>query len=84
MRPLPRVLRSDRLLGLIHPCPDCGRPMSSTGEARYEEPVKTWTVVFYCPHDQERIALWAPDVEPTLGEVTRGVDPSTLPRVGEK
>ena len=76
-----RYIRDERLLGLTKTCSECGRTMKSTGEALHDDGVARWMVGFQCPYDDD-FAIWRPEFQPVLDEVTRGIDPSTLPFLG--
>ena len=75
-----RVLRDQRVAGLVRRCPDCGRPMTSLPELYYsEDGAGKWFIEFYCPYDEAIVPVWAPEYEALIDETTNGVDISSLP-----
>jgi len=74
-----RVLRDDRIAGLVRSCPDCGAEMRSLPELYWDERgVPGWSIGFYCKRD-ETIPVWAPQYQTLIDDITRGVDIAALP-----
>ncbi len=75
-----RVLRDERAAGVNRLCPQCGRPQTSLPELYFDEKgLGDWLLGFYCFYDRETFASWAPEYQPLIDEITKGVDVSTLP-----
>ena len=75
-----RVLRDERVAGLVRRCPDCGRPMTSLPELYFaEDGVRKWFIEFYCPYDEQIVPVWASEYEALIDETTTGVDIGSLP-----
>jgi len=75
-----RVLRDERVAGIVRTCPDCGNDMTSLPELYYDQDgVPGWSVGFYCQYDRETIPVWAPEYEALIEESTSGVDIDALP-----
>lgn len=68
-----RTLRTDRVAGWTHPCPDCKRPMPATGRLfRHRGPCLThWYVEFHCARCNETCTIWTPQTEGRVGEIVR-------------
>lgn len=74
-----RVLRDDRVAGIVRRCPECNKEMRSLPELYCDGESRFWTVGFFCPEDRETFATWAPEYQALIDEVTRGVDIKSLP-----
>ncbi len=75
-----RVLQNDRTAALERDCPECGTKMKGTGDLYWNN--AGWFVAFYCPQHREVFPTWAPEYAHLVDELTRGVDPQTLPTRG--
>ncbi len=75
----PRILQNESLKGLTVECPDCGREMTATGELQFHEDIQRWVILFLCPYDGWYVPHWSRELDPLIKDLTRDVDPSTLP-----
>lgn len=53
--------------------------MTATGELEYNEDIEHWVIPFWCPNDEWFVPYWSIELDPLIKELTKDLDPSTLP-----
>ena len=69
------VLKDDRVAGIVHRCPDCGRPMKSLPELHWDDAIGKWFVAFHCTFDDTIAPVWSLELQPLIDTVTGGKAP---------
>ncbi len=77
-----RILHRDRTAALERACPECGATMKGTGDLYWN--ATGWYVAFLCAKEGEIFPTWAPEYVTLIDELTRGVEPATLPATGDE
>jgi hypothetical protein len=75
-----KIAKDERILGQVRHCPLCRNLITTNGEVYYNEDTESWSAGYWCPYDKEILRIWAEDIAPILNEITKELDPQTLPK----
>ena len=66
-------IHSPRLLGLTFECPECGGPLTSTGNLlHFRQPgPSTWGIEYECPRDKELFRIYNVSMKQLIDSILR-------------